>query len=79
MVTFYPDVSCWAWVMAHAALISLMWLNACGKFRVISPLAGVLFLKPCRSSPVTFCRSTVLVAEVCLQRDCHQRQNAVHA
>ena len=32
MVTFYPDVSCWAWVMAHAALISSMWLNACGKF-----------------------------------------------
>ena len=24
MVTFYPDVSCWAWVMAHAALISPM-------------------------------------------------------
>jgi len=32
MVTFYPDVSCWACVMAHAALISPMWLNACGKF-----------------------------------------------
>jgi hypothetical protein len=27
MVTFYPDVSCWAWVMAHAALISPMWLS----------------------------------------------------
>ena len=40
MVTFYPDVSCWAWVMAHAALISPMWLNACGKFPIISPLAG---------------------------------------
>jgi hypothetical protein len=37
---FYPDVSCWAWVMAHAALISPMWLNACGKFPIISPLAG---------------------------------------
>ena len=32
MVTFYPDASCWAWAMAHAALISPMWLNACGKF-----------------------------------------------
>jgi hypothetical protein len=39
MVTFYPDVSCWAWVMAHAALIGPMWLNACAKFRVI-PAAG---------------------------------------
>jgi hypothetical protein len=28
MVTFYPDVSCWAWAMAHVALISPMWLNA---------------------------------------------------
>jgi hypothetical protein len=26
--------------MAHAALISPMWLNACGKFPIISPLAG---------------------------------------
>ena len=42
MVTFYPDVSCWAWVMAHAALISPMWLNARGKFPIISPLAGLL-------------------------------------
>jgi hypothetical protein len=40
MVTFYPDVSCRAWVMADVALISLMWLNACGKFPIISPLAG---------------------------------------
>ena len=28
MVTSYPDVSCWAWAMAHAALISPMWLLA---------------------------------------------------
>jgi hypothetical protein len=26
--------------MAHAALISPMWLDACGKFPIISPLAG---------------------------------------
>jgi hypothetical protein len=40
MVTSYPDVSCWAWAMAHAALITPMWLNACGKSPIISPLAG---------------------------------------
>src|SRR5271166_5600912 len=29
---------CWAWVMAQAALISPMWLNAWGKLPIISPL-----------------------------------------
>jgi hypothetical protein len=31
MATFYRDISCCAWVMAHAALISPMWLNARGE------------------------------------------------
>jgi hypothetical protein len=28
----------WAWVMAQAALIRPIWLNACGKLPIISPL-----------------------------------------
>jgi|HubBroStandDraft_3_1064219.scaffolds.fasta_scaffold07036_4 hypothetical protein len=78
MVTFYPDVSCWAWVMADGVDQPDV---AERPREVPGHLAAGRRLVPEAMPFITsdILQIDVLVAEVCLQRDCHQRQNAVHA
>src|SRR3974390_2906991 len=79
-----PDAArSWAWAIAQAALISPMWLNACGKLPIISPLPAStssasrptsLMAATARSKVPTAWSSSPAMACACASQNVHSRK-----